>query len=155
MMSVVLVSANTAFADWHTMSQSQRDSTLFSAGLADYGKTFTGLSCKEWVRAVIYRATGYHVLIGSTNGTGYVWNYDGTNDDDHVIEQYQSIGDVQFMDVIQMSPVHTAFVVSTTATHMTWLDCNWVGAWKIGIHSMSFADFSSTYGTAYTIYHIE
>lgn len=89
---ICMFASNAYATDWHDMTQSQRDLTIISAGLYDYGNY--GGSCKEWVRDVVERATGYHVTIGSNNSTQDGWLYNGTNDGDHVVGETYSITSV-------------------------------------------------------------
>ena len=153
-----MFTSNAYATNWHNMSQSQRDLTIISAGLYDYGNY--GGSCKEWVRAVVLRATGYHVWVGSNNSTQDAWLYNGSNDVDHVVKETYSITNVQYGDIIQMYNVstgepHTAIVVNNDGNGMTWLDSNWVATNEVGTHPVTFSYFNSKYGSRYTIYSIK
>ncbi|MDD5528059.1 MAG: hypothetical protein PHO56_03755 [Patescibacteria group bacterium] len=161
-----------AMQAWNALSQSAKDLKLFSVALYDNGKNFCAadIECKQWVSNVVFVASGIR-LPANTNGDRSWGSYPCPN---IVSRGSISPASVNGMDIIQMwwrcpkkgggysTGPHTAIVISKDATSMQWIDCNYLGCCLVGIHTVTFANFSAytgpnsgAPGTGYTVYHIQ
>ena len=156
--TVLAVSAAT-FASmrpgWHSYSQSQRNQLIVNRAYAQNGQ-FTGQSCKEWVRTVVYSASGQAVWLPSTVPNNYQWY---PSSDVYTVPYCPSIYSAGPGAVIQMVSTsgtpHTAIVTSTTGSGMNWIDCNWNRDMRVTTHYISYSQFASSYGNFYTVNYIK
>ncbi|MDD5528064.1 MAG: hypothetical protein PHO56_03780 [Patescibacteria group bacterium] len=160
-----------AMQAWNALSQSAKDLKLFSVALYDDGKDFSAskLQCKPWVQKVVFAASG--ITVPGTQSGDCSWGNDPCG---NIISRGSAApSDINSMDIIQMrwrcrlsiggyeTGPHTAIVISKDATSMKWIYCNYVKAYTVGMHTITFADFakftgpnSGASGTGYTVYHV-
>lgn len=144
---------------WHNLSQTQRNRLILARANQDLGRN-TGLQCKEWVRQVVKDASGNEVVIPSTRSNNYEWNghryvasYSRTCPPrgiapGHIIQMVwtnQSNG---------VTNPHTAIILSSTSSGMTWIDCNWLRDERVRIHEVTYEQFERSTGYRFTVYKI-
>ncbi|HTX86997.1 MAG TPA: hypothetical protein VMC41_02950 [Candidatus Nanoarchaeia archaeon] len=163
MASVPCQCQTAAILAWNKLSpQSAKDNYLCNIALLNY-TCYTGKSCKEWVKDRVLKASG--LTIPSTASNEYSWNANNDWICGNINGRSTMIQNVKFMDIIQMKLIfsdgstspHTAFVFSTDACGMTWLDCNWDYKHNpnfVSLHYVTYSAFGSMAGNRYTIYHI-
>lgn len=112
---------------WHTMTQSQRNAAIVNRA-NQYLNQWVGLSCKEWVRKVVYEASGNHVTVPPTSPApnDYMWQSDPSG---QVVGMSMPIENVSVGHIIQMRLSsgwpHTAIVTAKTSTSVTFIESNW------------------------------
>lgn len=141
--------------DWHSLTQTQKDAQIINRANLDNGN-YVGLSCKEWVRAVVLSASNNHITIPATNPNNYSWANDPTG---HVLGRSTMIQNVNTADLIQMKFInggpHTAIVLSKNSTGMTWIHSNWHLDQKVSVEFITYSYFNSTFGTNYSVFHVQ
>jgi hypothetical protein len=158
-----------AILAWNKISrQSLKDSALYNIAMLQYTNYVTPLQCKGWIQDRVFKASGLTLPLNASNL--YSWVQVNSTADSwvcgNIVARSTLIQNARFMDIIQMkltlsdgtiSP-HTAFVFSTDASGMTWLDCNWDYKHTpcfVTIHYITYASFTSMAGSNYTIYHVD
>ncbi|MDD5527374.1 MAG: hypothetical protein PHO56_00115 [Patescibacteria group bacterium] len=166
----------TLLQTWNAMTQTSRDSKLFSVGLYYVGKN-VGVECKPWVTNVVLAASGITLPNNTNNDRSWMSNdYCGNPciGVNVVSRGTVSPSSMNGMDIIQMrwrcrykdgsysTGPHTAFLISKDSKNMTWLDCNYVGHDSVGTHSVCCDSFvkwtgpnSGGLNTGYTVYHVQ
>lgn len=156
--AAVSLPSRSALADnaswWHGLSQIQRNGLIRSRAYQNNGQ-YTGQTCKEWVRTVVYSASGSVVWVPSNQPYPNEWKwYSGAG----VGVRWTSIQNVRPGEIVQMvlsnGTPHTAIVWSVDACGVTFIDCNWYNDKRVYIHWMSFYDFQTIFGTRYSVYYI-
>ena len=123
----------------------------------DYGRYFNQLSCKEWVRKVIYNASGGEMMIPSNQDncrwlwSQYVSGYNISRD-----IRYAQPGEIVQMQLRNAPYLHTAIVSNIMADRVGFIDQNWISpGWTVGYHEILFSTFySGSSITCYSIYTI-
>jgi hypothetical protein len=118
------------------------------------------MQCKEWVREVVSDASSGDVIIPATRSNGYRWY------SHPYVQSYSQgcpppgVGPGRIIQMVwhnQNGSVfpHTAIILSTTSSGMTWIDCNWQGDERVRTHYVSYVQFQTSVGTEYTLYRIQ
>lgn len=150
---------------WHTMSQSQRNSAIVNRAIQNVNQ-WSGISCKEWVRKVVYEASGNHVIVppNSPAPYDYMWQSDPTC---QVVGMSMLIENVIPGYIIQMRLTsgwpHTAIVTAKTSTTVTFTEGNWDSTPAdytdayVRTRTITFAQFYSQVqgGSSYSVYFIQ
>ena len=144
-------------AGWHSYGQSYRNSLILNRAWNDYGRYFNQLSCKEWVRKVIYNVSGGEMMIPSNQDncrwlwSQYVSGYNISRD-----IRYAQPGEIVQMQLRNAPYLHTAIVSSMMADRVGFIDQNWISpGWTVGYHEILFSTFySGSSITCYSIYTI-
>ncbi|MDD5527430.1 MAG: hypothetical protein PHO56_00440 [Patescibacteria group bacterium] len=159
--------AKTAATGWNSLTQSQKDLTIFSAALSYVGQPNN--NCKVFVSTVVTNASGGVVTIPGTADKPYQYMWKTPLPLGVVNRNITDIANVGFMDIIQMYyypgatfgwTQHTAIVVSKTSTQMTWVDANFkknaAGVMVVATHDVTFSQFRSwsPSGAGFTVYHV-
>ncbi len=146
---------------WHGLSQSERDSRILSRARSYSSGTYTGMSCKEWVRRVVRDASGNVVTIPATSSNDYQWEssadvygYAATQCPPRGIDSGRIIQMIWTNQSNGRTNPHTAIITSITSTGMNWIDCNWNGDQRVQRHFVSFSDFNTRVRNNYTVYKI-
>lgn len=122
---------------WHELEQYQRNQKILEVALEDYSKNVK-LSCKEWIRDVIKRASNGHVIIPSNTESGDSWVPDP---EDHVV-RYRYNTETALLntspgDIVQMQwnpgvgsddaeyNMHTAIIFSVTSKGVLFIESNY------------------------------
>ena len=58
------------FAPWSNLTQQQRNQAIIDRAYQN-NNMYVGQNCKEWVRTVVYAASGNHVTVPATTSGGY------------------------------------------------------------------------------------
>lgn len=136
---------------WNTLTQAQRNQAIINAGMPQVGQN-TGLTCKEWVRAVVQSASaaagGPTRTIPSTQTSpnDYMWVYD-----QYVVGFSPNIQTVDLGVILQLKQFngtpHTAIVSARDGSGVTLLDCNWATQpdYIVRNHFMSFTTFAAKF----------
>jgi len=147
---------------WHSFSQSYRNQLIFDKAMAENGWS-TSYNCKTWAQHIVFVASGCITLPLTAmpsqcpRADGYVFC---PSSDVRIRLQNQSANPSMFQrgNVMQMwyngpNNPHTAFIHTSDAGGITFIDCNFVGAGKVGTHWMSWSTFYSRV-PAYTLYEV-
>lgn len=145
LLSVGMVSANAAMAGWHDLSQSQRNQAIVDRAVQD-NNVCVGQSCKEWVRTVVYSASGGAVTIPSTvDPPGCWWNYGSYVASGSTRIEWVSPGEIIQMR-LRSGIVHTSIVVSMSPYGVTLIESNWSYIFHpncVYLRYVSFTDFNN------------
>lgn len=148
---------------WTCMSQWQRHDWLVEVALRDVGRQYPP-NCKEWVRKVVYEASGYGgdtpVTIPPTypNDSGWSWYYHPRTP-----QMSKTLRQVITGEVIQMNwgaMPHTTIVGRITTYGCYFIDCNfprWLGDINSGYiqnHWVSWSEMEAKISNRYTVYQI-
>lgn len=148
-------------SEWQGFSQGQRNQLIFQKALSENGAV-TGFNCKTWGQHIVSAASGC-VTLPSTSlpwqcprADGY--SFCSGNVRQRLQNQSANYSMFQRGNVIQMwyggtYKPHTAIVYWADAGGITFIDCNFVGTGKVGIHWMSWSTFYSKV-PAYTLYEV-
>lgn len=140
---------------WHNLTSAEKEARIICEAFVDLGD-YVGLSCKEWVRAVVTRASYNHVPLPATASNLYSWQADYTG---HIMGYSKAIQNTVTGDIIQMKrnngTPHTAIVTGKTSSGMYWIHSNWSSYNTVSQTFISYSYFNTNYGTNYTIYRIE
>ena len=145
-------------AGWHNYSQSYRNSLILNRAWNDYGMNVAPLECKEWVRKVVYNASGGEMTIPSNqDNCRWVWSQyvSGYNMSRDI--RYAQPGEIVQMQLRNAPYLHTAIVASMMADRVGFIDDNWVYYPNkiVAYHEMPFSTFySGSTITCYSIYTI-
>ncbi len=145
---------------WHQLSARDKGFRIFSAALADNGRT--GGQCKRWIQKVISRASGGHVDIPpNTATTTHRWKADASG---HIVDLGASISKARTGDIVQMvirdrsgNPIgHTAIVGTVSGGKVTWLESNYRGDERVTSNRVeTYQKFaSSLVNGKYTVYRV-
>ena len=158
---LAFVTAATAsvMTGWHGLSQTQRNRLILARANRDLGRDMN-MQCKEWVRLVVKDASQNEVAIPSTRANNYEWN------NHRYVTSYPRACPPRGIvpgHIIQMvwtnqsngvTNPHTAIILSSTSSGMTWIDCNWQRDEVVRTHYVSYSQFEVCVGYLYTIYKI-
>ncbi|MEY3784474.1 MAG: hypothetical protein RLZZ230_796 [Candidatus Parcubacteria bacterium] len=150
---------------WHDLTQSERNQAIVDETYADLNKN-VGVSCKEWVRNIVYRATESHIIIPPNRSSpyDYKWANDSTG---QVVAMSMPIKDVSPGHIIQMKLSsgwpHTAIVLAKSSTQVTFIESNWDSTPDINsdavvkIRTVTFSKFYSNLKSpgSYTVYFVQ
>lgn len=109
---------------WHDLTQSARNKTIVNTALQDLNVNVQK-SCKEWVRSVVYEATGNHFSIPPTSSTLYMWQDDPTGQAVGMSIPIKNVVPGQIIQMLLKSGwEHTAIVYKKTSTSVTLIESN-------------------------------
>ncbi|MCK5285772.1 MAG: hypothetical protein KAJ58_00930 [Candidatus Pacebacteria bacterium] len=116
---------NSVFADWHKLTQEERDNFIIQRAYGDQDK-FVGESCKEWVRTVIKSASKKAVIIPPTITPKDSCWYNSPN----ITIATKKLCAVQIGHVLQMDLArsrfpHTAIVIGKGLYGLVLIEANW------------------------------
>lgn len=123
-----------------------------------------GQSCKEWVRTVVYKASGNHYYIKPTSSSLYTWENDPTGQAVGISVPISNVVPGQIIQMLLKSGwEHTAIVYKKTSTTVTLIESNYdstpanVTDAKVKTRTMTFSEFYSGLKSSntYSIYFIQ
>jgi hypothetical protein len=147
-----------AAASWNYLSAMNKRQLILQAAWSENGWQ-TSYNCKTWAQHIVRKASGEAASLPSTCPNAYGYYYCSAS---HVTQilQNQSASYTYFVPgrVLQMwyggsNMPHTAIIWSSSSIGMQWIDCNFVGTGKVGIHYISWSDFYRKV-PAYTLYEV-
>jgi hypothetical protein len=145
-------------SEWrNSFSQGMRNQLIFERAMAENGWA-TSYNCKTWAQHIVSAASGCITLPSTCpNAYGY---YFCSSSNVRLRLQNQSANYPAFVrgNVMQMwyggaNRPHTAIIYWSDAGGITFVDCNFVGAGRVGVHWMSWSTFYSRV-PAYTLYEV-
>lgn len=155
--SVAPAATQQQVSQWRSMSQSARNQAILSRAYSQNGQ-YTGLSCKEWVRSVVFNASQTVVWLPSTSPNNYQWYYQS---DIYAVPAcpapLSSIGPGAIIQMRWNNTLHTAIVTGRDSNGMQWIDCNWGQPTEnrtVRIHYVTNQQFMSATQGFYSVYYV-
>lgn len=123
LITALITGATKAMAGWHDWTQQQRNQAIVDRAYED-NNDWVGVSCKEWVRTVVYDASIGTITIPATHPDLYYWYPHTYVVGRSALIQYAQPGEIVQMKLNSGYP-HTAIVVSVSAYGITFIESNW------------------------------
>lgn len=148
---------------WHDLTQSARNKIIVNTAAEDLNINVQK-SCKEWVRSVIYEATGGHFSIPPTSSALYTWQDDPTGQAVGMSIPIKNVVPGQIIQMLLKSGwEHTAIVYKKTSTTVTLIESNFDSTPSnnydavVRTRTLSFSQFYATLKNsgAYSVYFIQ
>lgn len=147
---------------WRGLTQTTRNQLILNQAGRDLGKN-VGLQCKPWVQRVVSLASKGVATVPATcpNSSGWYWCAGG-----NAVGLSMPIQNVKPGYIVQMNiklagggtGPHTAIVYLVDSGGIWWLDSNFVGTNKVGLHYQTFATFLNSVNIGgsykYSVYYI-
>jgi hypothetical protein len=149
--------ADVSNSTWHALPQWQSNQVIVNATYQDLYRS--GWVCKPWVRSVVSRASGGHVIIPSNapDESGWYWQQDQHVVGRSTIPEYIKVGEIIQMHWRKLSGVitpHTAIVIGTSQSGMQWIDANWFNQdLTVRDHPITYSAFRAQ-AVSYSVYYI-
>lgn len=136
---------------WHQLTQAQRNSAIITRAYQDNG-VYTGLSCKVWMQNVVSSASGGATTLPTNRAYPYECLWTTGQSYIYYMNQFPPvpIANAQVGWIVQMYfknlntgvvVPHTMLIVAMYSTSMDVIDCNFVSAYTVGVHNMTFTYF--------------
>ncbi len=138
--------------DWHTWSQATRNQAIVDETFEDNDE-YVGLSCKEWVRDVVLRASSRVVTIPPTASNLYTWKRSSDVVGRSGLIEYAQPGEIVQM-YLNSAIEHTAIVLAVSTTGVTFIESNWNSDKVVHTRFVSFSKFRKQVKN-YSIYYVK
>lgn len=148
---------------WHDLTQSERNKEIVNTAIQDLNINVQ-LSCKEWVRAIVYEASNEHFSIPPNSPTLYTWQDDPTGQAVGMSIPIKNVVPGQILQMLLKSGwEHTAIVLKRTSTTVTLIESNFDSTPSnnndavVKTRTLTFQQFYSSLKNsgAYSVYFIQ